>query len=95
MCYNVYMLQNIFHIDTVYAGVITDAPPITSILLHILNFVLSLVGILGIIGLVVSGILYMTSAGDEEQMRLAKKALTYSILVVLVGLTVFVSPLIK
>jgi prolipoprotein diacylglyceryltransferase len=89
------MLLDIFHIDTVYAGVITDAPPISSILLHILSFVLSIVGVLGIIGIGVSGILYMASAGDEEQMKLAKKALTYSILGILIGAAAFVSPLIK
>ncbi|MDO8565882.1 MAG: hypothetical protein Q7S04_01700 [Candidatus Moranbacteria bacterium] len=67
-------MQNFFHIDVAYAGVITDAPPVTSILFNTLTFLLSIVGVLGIIGLVVSGILYLSAAGDEERMRLAKRA---------------------
>ncbi|MFZ2187074.1 MAG: hypothetical protein WAV46_00360 [Candidatus Moraniibacteriota bacterium] len=67
-------MRNIFHIDTVFAGVITDAPPVSLILLNVLNFLLSIIGVLGIIGLVVSGILYLSAAGDEKQMQTAKNA---------------------
>lgn len=79
-------MKNIFHIDTVYAGVITDAPGVSSILANVLNFVLSIIGVLGIIGLVVSGILYITSAGDEEQMRTAKGAAVGSIVGLIIAL---------
>jgi len=66
-------MNNIFPISTVYAGVISDAPPLTSLLSNVLNFVLSIVGVLGILGLVVSGIVYITAGGSEERMQTAKK----------------------
>lgn len=56
------------------AGVIEDATPISAVLANILNFLLSVFGVLAIIGLVVSGVLYVTAAGNERQAELAKKA---------------------
>lgn len=72
-------MRNIFHIDTAFAGVITDAPPVSSILGNVLNFLLSTIGVLGIIGLVVSGLIYITAGGDTEQMRTAKNAMIASV----------------
>jgi ABC-type cobalamin transport system permease subunit len=80
------MLRNIFHIDTAFAGVITDAPPISSILSNVLNFLLSIIGVLGIIGLVISGILYLTAAGDEKRMRVAKNAMIGSVIGIIIAL---------
>lgn len=79
-------MQNFFSIDAARAGVITDAPPVSSILLHVLDFLLSIVGVLGIIGLVVAGVLYMTSAGNEERMRTAKNAALGSVIGVAIAL---------
>ncbi|MFZ3031695.1 MAG: hypothetical protein WA082_01545 [Candidatus Moraniibacteriota bacterium] len=63
-----------FLIPTAYAGVITDATPISQVLISVLNFLLSVAGIVGIIGLVVAGVLYLTAGGDEGRIKLAKRA---------------------
>lgn len=55
------------------AGSIENAPPLTKILFNILQFVLSIAGVVGIIGVVVSGLWYLTASGDEERMRTAKR----------------------
>lgn len=79
-------MQNPFLVHVAQAGVITDAPPISSILMNVLNFLLSIVGVLGIIGLVVSGVLYVTSAGNEERMRTAKNAAIGSVTGIVIAL---------
>jgi hypothetical protein len=60
------------------------------ILTNILVWMLGLFGIIGIIGFLISGILYLTAAGDEDQMAYAKRAMQYSIIGVIVGLVGFV-----
>ncbi len=57
----------------VYAGVISDAPSLASILVKILTFILSTVGIIATLSLVVSGLMYMVAAGDTSQVTVAKK----------------------
>ena len=69
-----------------YMGFGVPAGSITGILLNILLWILYIFGIIGIIGFVISGILYLTAAGDEDRMGSAKKALYYSIIGVIVGL---------
>lgn len=63
-----------------------------SILGNILEFVLSLVGVIAIISLVIGGFLYMTSYGDEYQAERGKKVIIASIIgiVVCVGAVVLV-----
>ena len=56
------------------AGPIADAPPLIVGLTKILNFLLSIVGVVAIIGLVVAGFLYFFAGGDMRQVNLAKKA---------------------
>jgi hypothetical protein len=63
---------------------------IYNIAIQILNWLLALLGILGIIGFVISGFLYLTSVGEEGQMEKAKKAMLYSIMGVIVGLSGYV-----
>ncbi|PIW94204.1 MAG: hypothetical protein COZ86_02245 [Candidatus Moranbacteria bacterium CG_4_8_14_3_um_filter_41_13] len=58
---------------------------------RILNWLLGLTGILAVIGFVISGILYLTAAGDEDQVEKAKSVMMYSIIglvVALIGLIV-------
>ncbi|MFA6184212.1 MAG: hypothetical protein WC682_03885 [Parcubacteria group bacterium] len=59
---------------------------ISAIVTNIMNWLLILLGAFGIIGFVVSGILYLTAAGRDDQMESAKKAMTWSIIGVIVGL---------
>lgn len=69
-----------------YVGFGLPAGSLTGIFLNILLWILYIFGIIGIIGFVISGILYLTAAGDEDRMTAAKRAMMYSILGVVVGL---------
>lgn len=77
------------------AGVIEDAVPLSKVLTNTLNFLLSVAGVLGIIGLVVAGLLYLTAAGDEHRIELAKRATYFSVigLVIVLGALVIVTTL--
>ncbi len=59
---------------------------IFSIVKSVMNWLLGLVAIVGVIGFAISGILYLTAAGDEDRIGTAKKAMTYSIIGVIVAL---------
>lgn len=63
---------------------------IMGIAVNILSWLLGLFGIIGILGFLISGIIYLTAAGDEERMAYAKRAMQYSIIGVIVGLVGFV-----
>lgn len=47
---------------------------------NVLRFLLSIVGILGIIGIVLGAIWMLTAAGDEARYKQGKQAVTYSII---------------
>lgn len=74
-------------ISVAHAGIITDAPSISDIGTRILNFLLSVAGIIAIIALVLSGILYTMSNGDEKRMEVAKKTAQYAVLGVVVAMS--------
>jgi len=74
-------------INIARAGVIDEAPNISQLLLNILNFLLQIFGIIAIIALAVSGIFYLVSSGNEDQIKLAKKVSLYSIIGITVALT--------
>jgi hypothetical protein len=63
---------------------------LAQILLNVLNFLLGIVGVLAIIMLVVGGVMYLTSGGDEGRIETGKKIVIWSI----VGITVALSALI-
>ena len=63
---------------------------ITDIVISLMNWLLALVGIIGIIGFVIAGIIYLTSAGDDNRIGTAKKAMTWSIVGVIVALIGYV-----
>lgn len=69
------------------AGVITSAPGVDAILAKVLAFVLSIIGVLGIIGLVIAGALYFFAAGDIGRVRLAKQAALASVIGIVVALS--------
>ena len=60
---------------------------ILGILTSFLTWLLLILGIVAIISFIISGLLYLTSAGDETQATRAKKAMTYSIIGLIVGLS--------
>jgi hypothetical protein len=63
---------------------------IYSLISRTMNWLLAILGFLGIIGFVIAGILYLTAAGDEGQIDKAKNAMMYSIIGVIVALIGFV-----
>lgn len=63
---------------------------IWNIIRQAMNWLLGIVGFLGIIGFAIAGILYLTAAGDEDQIAKAKKAMLMSIVGVIVALVGFI-----
>lgn len=66
------------------------AAKVTDIIKNIMNWLLYILGFLGIIGFVISGIMYLVAAGDETLIDRAKTAMTYSIIGIIVALLGFV-----
>lgn len=77
-----------------YVTPVTTGLPTTydleDVILNVMDWMLAIFGFLGIIGFVVAGIIYLTSAGDDTRMKTAKGAMTYSIIGVIVGLLGYV-----
>lgn len=73
-------------VETAQAGIISDAPTVSQVLYNVLQFLLLIFGILGIIGLLIAGIIYLTAAGNEKQIEKAKKATMYSVVGIAVAL---------
>lgn len=59
---------------------------ITQIVTNFMRWILGIFGMLAVIAFVIAGILYITSAGNQEQAQKAKRAMVYSIVGVVVGL---------
>ncbi|EKE18433.1 MAG: hypothetical protein ACD_9C00338G0004 [uncultured bacterium] len=59
---------------------------IIGIVTSAMNWLLMIVGILGVIGFVIAGIIYLTAAGDDGQIERGKKTMVYSIIGVIVAL---------
>lgn len=53
----------------------------------VMNWLLGLIGILGVIAFVISGTQYLLSAGDEKLAETAKHNMTYAIIGLVVALT--------
>lgn len=70
-----------------YSGLGLPGGSIIGIMANLLLWILAIFAIIGIIGFVIAGIIYLTSAGDENRAAIAKKALTYCIIGVVVGLS--------
>ena len=63
---------------------------IIDIIKTFMNWLLAILGFIGIIAFVISGILYLTAAGDEKKVETAKKAMVAAITGVIVALIGFV-----
>ena len=77
------------YLDEASSAELPDAS-IYDILGSAMNYLLAILGFLAIIGFVISGILYLTAAGDEKRMGTAKNAMFYSIMGVIVALVGYV-----
>ena len=67
-----------------------NALSVQDIAFNVLSFLLSIVGVLGIIGLITGGTFYLTAYGDEKRLDKGKQIVTYSI----IGITVALAALI-
>ena len=56
----------------------------------LMSYIIGLVGLIAILGFLISAVMYFTAAGDEEKIKKAKSAMTYSIIGVVVALVGFV-----
>ncbi len=68
------------------AGVISDAPSLAGVLLNVLDFVLSIVGIVAILSLALSGITYLAAGSDSSRAKTAKQYVTASVIGLLIAL---------
>lgn len=75
---------------TVNSSAVGTAQTLSQIATNVLNFLLSIVGILAIIMLVIGGIMYLTAAGDEDHIDSGKKIVKYSVIGILTALAAMV-----
>ena len=69
---------------------VSNALTIKQIAVHVLNLLLSVVGIVAIIALVIGGGMYLTSYGDEKKIDTGKRIITYAIIGIVVSLAALV-----
>ena len=62
------------------------AKTLSAIALDTVNFLLSLVGVIGIIMLVVGGLMYLTGGGDEKKIETAKSIVKYALIGIAIAL---------
>ena len=60
---------------------------LTQLITNIAKWLLMIFGFIAVIGFVISGLIYLLSAGDEDAQERAKRAMVYSITGVIVGLS--------
>jgi hypothetical protein len=78
-----------WNVDSLSVFGLPDAP-ISIIIGNLLMWLIMIVGVVAMIAFVIAGIMYLTAAGDDNQISRAKKAMTYSIIGIIVGLSGFV-----
>jgi len=73
-------------INIAHAGPMASAPPASSYLTGVVEFFVILVGSVAVLGVLISGVMYMMSGGDSARTETAKKALTTSIVGLVIAL---------
>ena len=61
-------------------GSITGAPTIGDIAMNVIKFILGITGVAAILAIIIGGLRYITSGGNQDQIEGAKKTLTYAII---------------
>jgi hypothetical protein len=64
--------------------------PVIDMIDSVARFVTGLIAVIAMLMIVVSGIMYITSGGDEKRTQAAKSALTYAIIGLVVALLAYV-----
>jgi hypothetical protein len=67
-----------------------SSQPVESILIAVMNWLLAILGFIGITAFVISGIQYLVSAGDDDTISTAKRNMKYSIIGIMVALSGYV-----
>ena len=70
-------------------GLATNTLDAKSIVESVTEFVTAVIASLAILMIVISGIMYMTSGGDQQKAETAKKMLTYAIIGLVVALLAY------
>lgn len=68
-----------------------DSDTIYALITNVIEWLLGILALLGVLGFVFSGFLYLTAAGDQERISKAKNAMIYSIVGVAVGLLGYIA----
>ncbi len=68
------------------AGPIDTAPRVAHVLTNILQFLLSMIGIVAIIALVIGGVMFFLAGGDVRQVRVAKKIVLSAVIGIVIAL---------
>lgn len=68
----------------------TSAPRLAQVVARFMHLLLNIIGIVGIVAFVISGLIYLTSAGSPDQAEQAKRALFYAITGLIVGIGAFI-----
>ena len=66
------------------------AKSLVEIVRGVLDFLLSVIGVIGIIMMIIGGLMYLTAAGDESRAETGKKIVTYSIIGIAIALAALV-----
>lgn len=66
-------------------GLIASATPVPVIVARVMDFLLTLIGMLAIVGFVWGGIMYLTSGGDSNRAQTARRAVIYSIIAICIS----------
>lgn len=64
------------------SDVIKNANPVKQIVTNVLEFMLVIIGVLALLGFAISGVMYVSAAGDKQRADTAKNAALYSIIAV-------------
>jgi hypothetical protein len=83
------MMQKLFF-SIAQAGVISDAPKVSEVLTNVMQFVLSVFGVLAVCAFIVSGMFLLFSTGDPKMREKGKRAFQYSIVGVIVALSALI-----
>jgi len=71
-------------------GVIDDAIPLSKVMLNVLSWLLSFLGIVAIVALVIAGVLYLVSSGDATRSERAKRMIVHIVIGLAAGLSALI-----
>ena len=73
-------------LDTISQNTNLPKSDVVDVLSNFLRWALEIFGILAVLAFIISGVIYLTAAGNTTQIEKAKKAMQWSIIGVVVGL---------